>query len=296
MTKTATYQRQDIELIRVISAFGIVYFHSFGDEISYASLIVFIIVSMYFSRGGAREITISFVAKRAIRLLVPWVTWLFIYGVVNLLRQKSFINPSIGVVPGFVLGSSIHLWYMPFIFGCMLLFDVVKNNLSDLRISITCPLVAAILLFSTSLWRQFSIDIGPPLAQYFHALPAVFIGVYFSYFYSLPRLAAFLLLAVVLASEISALGCKGVGITYLVATVISLVLLVNSGWRPRKIDISPISKCMLGVYFLHVLFLVAVTKYTDITGVYIPVFVFLTSTAVVYIGRRSFPGLANYWS
>ena len=52
-------KRADIEFLRVLSTFGIVWFHSgvFGHEFAYSGLIVFLILSMYLAGGsGAADV------------------------------------------------------------------------------------------------------------------------------------------------------------------------------------------------------------------------------------------------
>lgn len=54
--------RQDIEILRVLSAFGIVWFHSGapGRAFAYSGLVIFIILSVYLSQHGNQHISTRF--------------------------------------------------------------------------------------------------------------------------------------------------------------------------------------------------------------------------------------------
>lgn len=289
-------RRQDIELLRIFSAFGIVFFHAKGNDVAYASLIIFAILSMFLAGVEKKEVTVDLVKKRLGRLIVPWITWFVVYGVFNLVRQKEFFPVNNGIVSGILSGSSIHLWYMPFIFFCILVYDVIKNNFSSRLISYVSPIFAASILFLTPFWRDASIELGAPLAQYSHALAAVFIGIYFSYFHVHSKYFSIFILVLIIISSIASFPFEGVGVTYFVAILCSLLLISKFGEKFQRIDFSPLSQCMLGVYFVHIIIIGLVGKLLPGAGLLMPFLVFLISTIVVYIAMRLFPKTACYWS
>jgi fucose 4-O-acetylase-like acetyltransferase len=289
-------QRQDIELLRIICAFGIVFFHATGSDIANASLIIFVIISMFLAGSRKREVTVDFVKNRIGRLIIPWITWFFIYGVFNLVNKKEFFPINNGVVSGILSGSSIHLWYIPFIFGFILFFEVIKNNFTSTSIAIACSIIASTILFLSPFWLRFSNELGSPLSQYSHVLAAVFIGVYLSYFYLLRKFISIILLALIIISSIASLQNKGIGVAYFVAISCSLMLISKYSIKFETINFSPISECMLGVYFLHVKILIGANKFIPWAGLLIPLIVFLVCTIAVYLARRLFPKIACYWS
>lgn len=289
-------RRQDIELLRIFSAFGIVLFHATGNDIAYSSLIIFVILSMFLAGVEKRELTVNLVKKRLRRLIFPWITWFVVYGAFNLVRQKNFFPVNNGIVAGILAGPSIHLWYMPFIFWCILFYDVVKNNFSRKIISYASPIFAALILFLTPFWREVSIGLGAPLAQYAHALAAIFIGIYFSYFNGQNKYFSIFVLTLIVISSIVSFPFKDVGVTYFFAILCSLLLISKFGEKFQKIDFSPVSQCMLGVYFVHAMVLELVSKLLPGAGLLIPFLVFLISTLAVYIAIRLFPKAACYWS
>ena len=111
--------RQDIELLRVLSALGIVWFHSEtkGSNFGHSGLIFFLILSVFLG-GGQQN---SSIQKRAKRLLVPWLIWFAYYGAINLVLQKSVIPLNNGLIAGVLSGPRIHLWYLPFIFFVLII-------------------------------------------------------------------------------------------------------------------------------------------------------------------------------
>lgn len=289
-------RRQDIELLRIVSSFGIVFFHATGNEISYAALVIFAILSMFLVGVEKVEVTVDLVKKRIKRFVIPWLAWFVVYGVINLVRGDGFLPAENGLVSGVLSGSSIHLWYIPFIFFCVLIYDVVKNNFSARVVSNISPVFASLLLVSTPFWRGLSIELGAPLAQYAHAFAAVFIGVSFSYFCVERKYFSILFFVLIVASSIAVFSFKGVGVTYFVAILCSLLLISKIGEKFQRINFLPISQCMLGVYFVHIIILNLVGGFLPEAGLFRPFLVFLTSTIAVYIARKLFPKIACYWS
>lgn len=288
-------KRQDIELFRIISAFAIVWYHSGarGHEISYAGITVFLILSMYLA-GKSNSSANRHIFRRVERILIPWAVWFIIYGALNVLTHKSIIPLDNGIIAGILSGPNIHLWYMPFIFICLTLFDVVRNYASSTSIACASATLAIIVLGATAVWRFESIQLGYPLAQYAHALAGIFLGVFFSYFGVLPRrIGAFLLLIIIVAAA-SAIPYEGVGIPYLIGIAVGCFLAFQIFAKISIIDFSVISQCTLGIYFVHIIFLSAIRKLNAVHGSSLPITAFFLSLFTIYLMRRSFPRLAKY--
>lgn len=172
-----TRRRHDIEWYRIAGAFAIVWYHSGAvwHEVSYAGLILFFILSMYFSESS-NSFVLETLTKRVSRLLVPWMSWFLIYLLFNFMAGRSLVwrNDFAGVV---LVGPSIHLWFVPFLFCCLFLFEFLRRNF-DIRVFTVMISFSAIFLLAFSfLWRGVSLAAGYPYAQYMHALPAVLIGI-----------------------------------------------------------------------------------------------------------------------
>jgi hypothetical protein len=282
--------RQDIELFRILSAFGIVWFHSHlgGGDIGYSGLVYFIILSLYLSGDGQNVI------QRSKRLLVPWLFWTLFYGSVNLFRNEPFINTSNGLIAGLLTGSMIHLWYLPFIFFTLILFDEIKKNLTVLKIGYSAALIAFILLISVFLWRDFTNSLGTPWAQYSHALPGVFIG---AYFWAFNRLASvfriFIMLLLFLAALVN-INMSGVGISYTIGILLFFPIMLFSPWFNLNVDIRKISGLSLGIYLLHPFIFMVLFKFNLNFGYYSPLVVFITCSVLIWVAKNYFPKLSTY--
>lgn len=289
-------KRQDIELLRIVGAFAIIWFHSGvqGHELSYAGLVFFLILSTYFAGkdGSAREL----LRRRFQRLLVPWIFWFAIYGLANVLGGRAFVPLGKGWLAGVLAGPSIHLWFMPFIFGCLVVLDAVNRHLPRKAIALSSAALAILVLAGTPLWRPYSLEFGAPVAQYLHALAAVFIGTFLLYF-DAPRkeLSWFLLVAMLLIAN-EMVPYPGVGIPYLIGIALAFVLASRISAWSLPINVTPLSKCTLGIYFVHVLLLKTVAKSGLARGVFVPLAAFALSIAVVFSFQRAFPRLARFWS
>ena len=76
-----------VELLRLLSTFGIVWFHSgtTAKEFAYSGLVVFLVLSMYLGgkHGSADKQTFR---RRVERLIIPWLFWCVIYAGLNVFR------------------------------------------------------------------------------------------------------------------------------------------------------------------------------------------------------------------
>lgn len=151
--------RQDIEILRVLSAFGIVWFHSGapGRAFAYSGLVIFIILSVYLSQHGNQHISTRF-KIRARRLLVPWSIWFTFYGLIRLLTQKPLRPLENGAIAGVLSGPSSHLWYLPFTFVLLVIIDSARVKLPPSILAWT-GYALAILAFVS--WGRWSVPENP---------------------------------------------------------------------------------------------------------------------------------------
>lgn len=289
-------KRADIELLRVLSTFSIVWFHSgvFGHEFAYSGLVVFLILSMYLA-GGSGAADVLTLRRRLERLVVPWFFWCAVYAGLNVFRGVPAVSMDGGLVAGVLAGPSIHLWYMPFIFMCLLALDVIKSHLSQSCIAIGGGVAAFFVLSTVSLWRPMSMGLILPLPQWMHASAAIFSGVFFLYFYQVPRFVGIALLLSILSAAVYATSVAGVGGPYLVG-LLAGALIVSKILEGFKFNFGFLSECALGVYFVHIFVILVFSKFGVAPGVLFPFAVFFVSVLVVLTARRLFPRLARYWS
>jgi fucose 4-O-acetylase-like acetyltransferase len=290
----AAKRRQEIELLRVVGAFGIVCYHTLqvGRSVAYAGLIAFLIISMFFAaRSGAST---KNVWRRARALLVPWLVWFVFYGVLNIVQHRPFISLQHGWITGVLAGTSIHLWYLPFIFLCTLLFDLVKDKVPAYLLSCVCLVLAASILISWPLWRGPTMGLNYPYAQYAHALAGVLIGVYFANCRALPELVAVYLISEFFFVCLLALPSPGIGFPYLLGVMAAALTLLPRWELPARFDISFLSECTFGIYLSHIFWLRVVRSLLPIDGVLMPFLVFVLAAVSVFLFKRYLPQLARY--
>ncbi|WP_124948703.1 acyltransferase family protein [Sulfuriferula thiophila] len=288
-------KRQDIELFRIISAFSIVWYHSnvIGHEIAYGGLIIFLIISMYLAGCS------SYVAERPFlprikRWLTPWGIWFIVYGLVNIISHNPIIPLNNGFTSGVLAGPSIHLWYMPFVLACLLMFDIIRRYFIASHIAWGAGLLSILILGSTSIWRDTSIQLGYPIAQYAQALAAVVLGIFFAYARNISKQLQITLLLFIIATAIYVIPYKGIGIPYLIGIFVGCILAFRILKIPSSLNFNIIAKNTLGIYFIHILILKTLVHSNTIHGIYLPVTTFFLSLLIIILLRRTFPKIAKY--
>ncbi len=108
--------RQDIEFLRILGAAGVVWFHLgiSAQEIGYGGLVLFIALGAYFSIVTSGRLSSQFFVKRAVRILIPWLFWVFIFGLINIVRGYPAFPKGDSTSAAILIGPSVHLWYLPF--------------------------------------------------------------------------------------------------------------------------------------------------------------------------------------
>jgi fucose 4-O-acetylase-like acetyltransferase len=276
-----------IEFLRILGALGIVWYHARGPgyEAAYAGLVLFLIMSVYLAgpvpAGGLP------VARRARRLLLPWLLWQLVYGAVNLATHQPLLPTEHGLLAGVLAGASIHLWYLPFIFIFLLGYDLLRSHVPARPIAILGGAGAALMLGATAWWWPLLSTLGYPLAQYVHASAGLGLGMYFANAATLPwHLRAVLTGAIALAVA-GALAFHGVGLPYLLGIAVAGLLLAPP--LPAHLGrwINPLGAATFGVYCAHILVMRILAKFTHVEGALLPVSTFVVSMAVVMLAQRA---------
>lgn len=289
-------RRQDIELLRILGCFGVVWIHARAGDYQAASagLVVFLMLSISLSgqAGGADWPTLR---RRGARLLVPWLIWFVIYASVNALSGKPIIAMEHGLAAGIMAGPSIHLWYVPFIFICLVTLDLVRNRAPGLLLSMTCGTLATAVIASTSLWRYPSLEMGYPLAQWTFSLAAVLFGAFLLYSNHAPTPARIILVFSFLICAYWMIPYRNIGLPYFLGSIASVVVTSKKFANFLPFDITYLSQNTFGIYLSHMLFVNLLVKVSTIRGPLLPITAFLASAVFVLSLRKALPRLARYW-
>lgn len=283
-------RRQDIEWLRVFSAFGIVVFHSAqaGALVAYSGLVVFLILSPFLALGSHNPESQT-VRGRAVRLLVPWLFWLAVYGAVNLLAGRPILVHANGPVAGLLMGSSYHLWYLPFMFFALVGIDMLNRRFNRTVMALAAGAASAFLLLISPAWRPWSLSVGEPLAQYAHALPGVLFGVFLACALKWPGWVRLMVLVACLVGAAAAWSLPGVGLPYVLAVLVTSAILLSHDRLPRGFDVSLISNATFGVYLVHPLAFQFLHRLPMVHGWWLPCAGFALSLFLVMAARRLMP-------
>lgn len=164
-TKIVSPRNAMIDYGRFVAALGIVWFHTQapGMRLAYVALPFFLVLLTIPSRAST--------AKRAERLLLPFLRWSVLYAVVlTAMAIRHHEAPFGWWQPEMVLtGTAIHLWFLPFAFLIAVLSPLLRRPLVA---------IAAAIGFSVAvcLWGTPS---APPFAQWSFGLLPVLTGFVF---------------------------------------------------------------------------------------------------------------------
>ncbi len=123
-----------------VASLGIVWFHSQapGGRIAHIALPFFLVLLCMPSNSG--------VALRARRLLVPFVTWSLVFGMLSTALALKHGDPPFGWWDWTMIfsGTWIHLWFLPFAFLAAILAPWFQHPLASLGAALLAALLMAV--------------------------------------------------------------------------------------------------------------------------------------------------------
>lgn len=175
MRMIADNRLSNIELLRSVACFGIVWFHAQAPyrEVGYGGLIVFVVIYVFFL---IKQRTNRSLFVKAKRLLIPWVFWSFIYGILKIADawlSKEPLAETFDVSTIFI-GTSLHLWYLPFSFLVAVILPCQiwnKSKLIQYSFIFAFAIIVSAILMNVE-WLQKTV----PLPQYIFSVPALAMG------------------------------------------------------------------------------------------------------------------------
>lgn len=260
-------RNQNIELVRIAAAFGIVLFHSGASFSSwgYSGLVAFTAISTYFANSSAGKLTR--------RILLPWVFWTIFYMAWRFAADGDLFHDDLSPIQSILYGT--HLWFLPFIF-------IANLTVSRLR-SDHLPLISALIGFcflaATPWWRELQLSFDPPVAQFLHALPAVLIGVAF-------RTKTGMVISALGLVVCAAWQVPGVSLPYALGggALLGAIVLPHLRW-----NVESLSTRMFGVYLVHIAALGVFNRITGPETLTTATAAFLASIIGVWIVSRYLP-------
>jgi fucose 4-O-acetylase-like acetyltransferase len=274
-------KRLDLEAVRTLSAFGVVWFHSgvIGHDLAYSGLIIFIVLSIFLYRRPCDGVFHS-IAKKARRLILPWLIWCILYSLLLLARGRSPMDLSANIFGQLLSGTYYHLWYLPFIFLVLTIIDLSKVNLNRPLVAYVSFATFIAAMLAAPAWRPISLGFNIPGPQYVHGAVAVLLGIFFISSKSLaPKVAGSSMVILALASLWRA-NIPGIGVPFTVCIFV-FALIYFSEYSGRLVAVAAKGgSYTLGIYLVHPLFLALTSKFVPF-GLALPMIAFMACLAWV---------------
>lgn len=294
---TATRRNQDIskgrnqaiESLRILSAFGIVVFHARapGYEIFYSGLVVFLALSPMFetSTNWHRIRSVTSLAKT---FMIPWLFWFVVFGVLNAVTHKPILSGGWNVL-GVLAGTSIHLWFLPFMFAILVVLNGAKPRVSRTALLWMAVVAVSALLVTAPLWQEARDAWPRPVPQWAQALPAVLGGIVVGLAAGGAGTVALGILCAALTVAAFA-DVPGISVPYAIGAIaLGLATLAGRMRLPPSYNVQPLANCMFGVYLIHPLALSAFNRLVGQATFTGAALAFLVSLFVVWMAQRAVP-------
>ena len=293
MSGSEKSRRTDVELFRVLACLGIVYFHAgvfsgISNAIAYSGLIIFVLISVFYNGKRKKTDEISSLAKK---ILVPYFIWSAIYLVLYLISGKSISE--IISLKTVISGTSIHLWYLPFIFLVLVIVGQIKNKIPLKVISGASGTMFLFWLYFSPFWRS-CVEVVP-FPQYMHAVGGVFLAL--SVVSSVRCISyASLVGGVLMCMYLLQFKDYGISVVYLISAFFTFTLIT----RPVSLSIvakpvALLSSLTFSIYLVHPLGLAILSKLNFGGDFFTPALVFIGSGVGIWVFRRFTPARYNQW-
>ncbi|WP_120077451.1 acyltransferase family protein [Aurantiacibacter odishensis] len=285
-TKSAP-RNQNVELLRIIAAFGIVVFHAQGEyaPVGYAGLVIFLFLSPFYDASAWEKQ--RNLPTLAVRLLLPWAVFLAVHGALNFVTKGWIVNPDLTPGAAILYGTSPHLWFLPFIFAVMCAVAIWKRLTGPVPQIVIAAAGLVAMMALVPHWRATGDVAAPPVAQWLQAAPAVLAGLALGAATSARKLRLFAVVAILVAAAIAIWqDARGISVAYGLALPLVLLAL----YSPKvPFSVEALSSCMMGVYLVHALALAVVGAFLERTSLFAAVVAFVASAIGVLLARKLVP-------
>lgn len=251
-----------IEYLRLIAAFGIIWFHAAAPlpDLGYAGLPMFVALLAVFAWNSKPNATFrSTIMGKARRLLLPWVAWCAVYAALKTAVALNDGGPlEIEYNPAYLLvGTSIHLWFLPFAF-------IVSLAIWGLRLVFGHYPRAYILAFTIAVLPVFEMLgvaavnerwAGVPFIQWLFVMPFIPIGIALA---NIRKNEPGWIVCFVVASVGPIVAMASAGHLPLLSAYLTGLLVTIAAWfvrLPHSVVAKFCGVTALGVYLIHPIFL-----------------------------------------
>ncbi|MEZ5671681.1 MAG: acyltransferase family protein [Thiotrichaceae bacterium] len=246
------------DALKVIAAFGIVWFHTphaIGREIGYAGLLIFLLISfIVLSIKSPSYSYLQYLRQRGKRLLIPWIVWNIFYGLLTLRLSHSSIGvPSLS---GILTGTAIHLWYLPFAFLAsylVFIFLTLTRASSPWVLIIVSGMVTVLWLIS---YPMFDMSLtGNPWRQWSYGFASIPLGIALGQALKLPQaqcrwvMLAILAMMLAICVYLIQMDKFGTAVSYMTGTALIITALLIP--MPSYRWVTQLSALTFGIYLLH---------------------------------------------
>jgi peptidoglycan/LPS O-acetylase OafA/YrhL len=280
--------RDSFDILRVVAIFGIVWAHMFAPlaQLGRTALDLFLMLTAALAIRSIRRSSGSRAwVLRGVAVLALWVGWSLFYRLVEVYRTRDIwtlfeINEPLSLL----IGSVIHLWYLPFILLaaplCLLATWVIRSR-RDLIIACAIALLPSVGLIYLHVFK----DLPEPFAQWTFALPAYFYGIFAAFGWEFRMTAVPLsFMAVTSALALLLTGSDAAPQYLLAAIIFEACWMMPSGTQQFR----PLGQMVLGIYLIHPFFMLVVFKLFggNVNRAFGAIATFAMSMAAVYMLQR----------
>jgi peptidoglycan/LPS O-acetylase OafA/YrhL len=303
-------KNQNIERLRIFASYGIICFHSqtgLLKTIGYIGLPVFVMITFAYGVIKCRRQAITdsplhpfknYIVSKIERLLLPYLFWVFIYAVWGGLRALSSLGEIVNVPVTILIplyGTSIHLWYLPFVFLALVSVSLLRvnfpsNNLRDLLSYSVAALITGLLPAFFPNTNQLSL----PIPQILFALPALFIGLIISDDLEIKKQVKYgVSLAIIITTGIARviLNNDHSFLFLFFSSFLLVAIAQNATGKPDKITVN-LSSLTFGIYLVHPIIIAIVSNllgYHNCQGLtpLHSLMIFVLSACCIYYAKKT---------